>query len=51
MSTDRRSLLKAMGGLGAGAAGLATSPALFGTALAQDKITWKAVTTHRVGAA
>ena len=51
MSRDRRSFLKGAGGLGAGACGVAAAPGLFTPALAQEKVTWKAVTTHRVGAA
>jgi TRAP-type C4-dicarboxylate transport system substrate-binding protein len=48
MRLDRRSVLKAAGSVGAAAA---TGMSLSSSALAQDKVTWKAVTTHRVGAA
>jgi TRAP-type C4-dicarboxylate transport system substrate-binding protein len=44
MTTDRRSLLKLAGGI-------AAASALPGAAKAQDRITWKAVANHRLGAA
>ena len=51
MAMDRRTILRGIGGVGAGAATLVAKPGLIGPALGQDKVTWKAVTTHRVGAA
>lgn len=51
MLRNRRTVLRDVARLGASAAALATLPGLSRQALAQDKVTWKAVTTHRVGAA
>jgi hypothetical protein len=50
MMYDRRSLLKLLGGMSAGAA-LPTLPGSVPSAAAQDIINWKAVTNHRNGAA
>ena len=47
MMYDRRSLLKLLGGMSAGAA----LPGSVPSAAAQDIINWKAVTNHRNGAA
>jgi len=46
MMYDRRSLLKLLGGMSAGAA----LPGSIPSAAAQDIINWKAVTNHRNGA-
>lgn len=47
MTLHRRDLLKSLTGVAA----FSSAPGMLGNVLAQDKITWKAVTTHRVGAA
>jgi TRAP-type transport system periplasmic protein len=51
MTYSRRSVLKSFGRVGAGTAALSALPGILGSVAAQDKVTWKAVTTHRVGAA